>query len=913
MLTLEVANKKLITAGDFSCRINIKNPAWKFDGIPGPLAADISLPAEDNAGYLNHPNRVTKRGSQNDRHYTNAGLKHNGVPLIKGDFVVTSAISNIDGWIQCHLGKLGEEMREKSLRELSILANQTFTNKTTFDPDTDFWCTIKLMNRGFWKDKGKMSETNPDTEELTEKFESEAGFFVNQDGTGGVKTSAGTDGVAVVSPFPFLHWLIDRILRGNQLYVSDNFLKSDTGLKTLCLYHNWNILKDTPTTEAASTSLFHFFWNYYEQLDYDKISSSTWGLDNFNIADILPDMKLKDLMLSIQNTFNVFFWSNNDRTIQIIDRESIFSMNAFDLGKYRVTDWEPLTRKDVTLKFTWEHDDNDSAFNDEFENIDEKRERILDSVSTREDLYSILLPKANGDIRLVESENRYYEYGWFTLGEVSPAGVESDADALGWKPVSVGLQNYFFNDGDKEVEEIKSKFSTLRMSESGYPIAYQNGNSKTFSSVNEKFSPRLLFYKGNNTGGDESTTGKKIDWKGANGFLYNRWRLTAPFFANALPMKAKFRLPTNVLKHVIENMYEPFQDPECRFVIDELDAEPGANDETLAELKVYKIEDNFWEYNPGTVAGGGDGTQTSITPKFVGVNKYGKPYLIDAAGQYRTTSVFGSISSADYAATCAIDYDSTTHQLVVGGNDGYIHIYDLTANFRMNTIRVINANASISAIKILNNKIMIGRWNSEFIYVLDVEANIDNYTDYSAAGPSLPSGYTAHDFIYADGYYYCCTKAGEIFRSTSPTSGWTEIMDRNAWFTRMAVTDSRLYVFERDDRPFYALRSDPTNWIEFRMTGTDTPNIIEAAAGGEQVTTLTDLYSNGIIVLNGPADEDQIRTGIGGYGKGVVYDGSDIYVCCELIPTETGQIYKFAGSYFAYQFNLPEGMKLLLY
>jgi hypothetical protein len=913
MLTLRIGARKLITGGDFSCRVNIKNPAWRFKEIPGPLTAEITLPAADNAALLNHPNLVTRRGQQNDRHFPGAVLEHNGIPIIAGNFVITDALKEINGWIQSHVGKLGEELREKSIRELSILPQQTFTNKTTFDPDTDFWCTIKVLNRGFWKDKGKMSDTNGEIEELTAKFENAASFFVNQDSSLGVLTSAAADGVVVVSPFPFVHRLIDQILRENQFYFSDNFLKNDADLKTMCMYHNWSIVVDTPVTELGTFNLFHFFLNQPEELSLEAISNSTWGLGPFNIPDLLPDIALKDLLLGIQNMANVFLVINNNRTAQLIDREGIFSMTPFDLSKYRASKWQLGERKDVTLKFKWDHDDNDSAFKDEFTNLDEKRKKILDPVSSKSELYSLLLPKSKGDIRLVLSENKYYEYGWHTFVQSDANGEETDVDALGWKPVSVGMQNYFFNDGDKDMEEIDTPFSTLRMATAGYPVVYQKGNTKTFSSVNEKFTPRLLFYNGNNTGGDESASGIKLDWKGDNGILRKRWRLTAPFLANVLPISAHFRVPTNVLKYIIDNVYSLFEDSECRFVIDEFDAEPGPNDETLCEIKAYKIEDNFWEYNPGAVIGGGVGTQTSFTPKFVGINKYGKPYLIDATGNYRSTSVFGALSGSDYAHTCCVDYDATNHQLFVGGDSGFVHIYDLANNFRMSSIRVFSTNDSVSCIRVLGNNIFVGRGNSNYFYVKPVQANVSDYTDYSVTAVQMPGGYVATDFVLADGYYYVCTRAGEIFRSNMPTSGFTEQMDVDAYFTRMAVTDTRIYVFERGDRPFFAFRSNPTFWIEFRMTGSDEPCIIEAVGSGGQVVAITNEYTNNVFIVNGPSDAYQTRYGIGAFAKGVLYDDSDIYVCGELVPTETGSLYKFNETYFEYQFNLPEGMKILLY
>ena len=914
MLTLEINGKKVITGGDFSASIEVTNPAWQFDEIPGAITSDITLPAEDNAATFKHPNRVSKRGSQNDRRFTGAVLAKNGIPLIVGTFIVDSAKDEIEGDIQSDLGAFGEEVREKSLKKLTILDEQAFENKATFDPDTDFWCTIKLMNRNFWKDKGKMSDDDDSVEELTEKFEDTAGFYVNQDDdeNGGVLTSADADGVIVVSPFPFLHRLIDQILRENQFYVSDNFLKTDTDLKTLCLYNNYNIAQAiySVLTEIITYQIPGYYSNLTTEITTGVMDIAGWEVAGFNIPDLLPDITVKDMMLMLNNTTNVFFNFRNNRTVQIIDRESIFSMTPFDLGKYRVSDWDPGTREDVVLKFSWNHDGNDSAFSDVFTELDDYRDKILDSVATLEDLDDSALEKNVGDIRLVESENRYYEYGWHTITQKDSKGNEYETDIMSWEFISIAAQNYYFNDGDKDEEEIAGNTSTPRMS-SGLPVVSQPGNCKTFSAAEEQeFSQRMMFYNGNNTGGNTSDSGMKLDWYGDDGLVRNRWRLTAPFWANRLPVSANFRLPTNILKYVMDNIFIPFQDSECRFLIDKITGTLNNDDETLVKIEIFKMEDNFWNYNAGTVEGGGDGTQSLIDAKFIGVTKNGKPYLIAEDGSYWTTSAFGVISTAPYAHNCCVDYRATTNQLFVGGVNGMLHVYSFADGFRYRAFHVADTSESISCVKAVGDYLFVGLQDETSFYYHTLQDDISDYTQETMSENQFGS-HVARDFVYVDGYYYCCTRGGEISRGISPEYDWIEIIDKNAEFTRLAVTTDNIYVFEVDDRPFYALRTDPTEWIEYRMTGDDTPCVIEAVSGGDQVVALTDEYSDNVFIIDDP--ETQTVYTIGAYLKGVLYDDTDIYVCGELSPTETGRMYKLSGSAFQTLYNLPEALKIMLY
>ncbi len=919
MLSLTINDKPLDTDQDFSCAISIKNPFFMFDEIRGPLAADITLPVEGNEGMLNNPNQVTKRASQNDRHFAGAKLLHFNLPLVQGNLIITGAKGQIEGWIQNYIGQLGEELREKNLTELDYGDDQDFVNQETFDPDSDKWCTIRLMNRGFWKDRGKMVEADDgtDVEDLTNKFEALAGFFVNQNTSGGVITSAAADGVAVVSPFPFLHWLIDTILRKNNFFISDNFLKLDADLKTLCLYHNYNILVDSSTTAAKTVSLINWFSNSSEELDLEAISESTWALGSFSFQDLMTSTYVKNLFLSAQNTFNTFFWFNNNRTVQIIDREEILKGEAFDLSQYRVSKWDVGERKDVCLKFSWEHDDDDSAFKDLYENLDDKREKILESVTSRDDLFSILLTKAVGDIRMVENENTYYEYGWFPISEIYPEQeVEVEFDVLSWKPVSVGLQNYFFNDGDKDQEEIKSNFSTLRMASEGYPIAYQNGNSKTFSNIREPFSPRLMFYQGNNIGGDESTSGKKFDWKGDAGFLFNRWRLTAPFLAGRLPIEADFRFPPRILSYVMNNVYQKFKDSECEFLIEQLDGNPGPEEETLVRIQAYKVEDNYWAFNPGEVIGGGDGTEQTIVPKFVGVNPYGKPYLVDEAGKFKTTSIFGDISTAAYAHHCCVDYDASTNQLFVGGNYGYVHIYDLSDGIRMQSIRMGSYTDSISGLKVANGKVLVGI-NNQRTYCHFPLSSFDTYSSVSIStvtGSGSEVGYSIRDWEYYGGYYYHCSAAGEIMRCDSNFTNPTEITDRDTEFICMTQTYSRMYIFGDDEREFTCLLTDPTDWEEFRMVddgGTSRPPIWDAKSKGETAYALTTQFTNSLFILSGPNVQERI--GIGGYAMGLTVSGSDVFVANGSVDKTSSMLYKLSGSDLTYQFDLPDCMSIFGY
>src|SRR5690606_6400654 len=91
----------------------------------------------------------------------------------------------------------------------------------------------------------------------------------------------------------------------------------------------------------------------------------------FRMKSLLPQAKLKDFLLSVQNLLNVFFHIRNDGKVDIIDRESILDTPAIDISKYMVNKWEMGEQKNTTLKFSFEHDKNDICFQERWEDIDD--------------------------------------------------------------------------------------------------------------------------------------------------------------------------------------------------------------------------------------------------------------------------------------------------------------------------------------------------------------------------------------------------------------------------------------------------------------------------------------------------------------------------------------------------------------
>ncbi|HAQ19609.1 MAG TPA: hypothetical protein DCR40_10320 [Prolixibacteraceae bacterium] len=827
MFTLTINSRQLILDPGFGVPLLYKNPCWCFNEIPGPLALDVSIPDNDvNRNYLGFPGRFAKIAKSNDRKFPGAELRWRGYLYIYGTLVITNASEKgYAGYIQSELRSLSDSQREKLIGDHNLLGELTFENKPDYDPDTDLYCTIRLNNAGFWVDKGKrepytdLDGNATEREILTRKFEDTVGFEVNYTVTGGVLTAAGVNGVVVVSPFPFLHKLIELLLRDNQFFMRNYFIQDNDDLKTLCLYHNTSICRAYgPSILASITKIdYHaLVTGNVGTIPGLMIQSQLWLTDQFMLKKLLPKLELNELLLSVQNLTNTFFHFSGINDVDNIDRESLFDMQSFNLSKYRISRWLPGKRQNLILKFKFDHDPDDQEFNENFTDISSREADIQDPVTVYADLVAIAEP-AISEIRLVTSEKMYYEYRQETTDDEDGNSIE----ALMWAPISIDLQDYKYNPSGDDTEEIQTKFSTLRMHTSGYPIGYQKGNNIQFSQFTENFSPRLLFYNGNNTGGVTTPSGLTIDWKS---IVPRRYRRTAAFYANALPVEANFRFPGNIFYKVLNEIYKPYLDHDGSFFIKEMQVEAGNSEFVDATLTVFKNEDNVFVAAPDIVEGGGEHAGGALfVPMFVGVTEYGAPILVDAAGLTRPMPVFGNLSDADYAEFTCVAYSPDDKLLFVGGNSGQLHVCDLSDmdNIRYKTISVFGV-MNVTGVSLVDNgttkTLLIGYGNGSAAWAQPYHAVWADYVSSEAVQTASFDHGTGHlrGFIYYGGYYHAVTRDGEVFRTASLSTMWSQVADIAAEFIAIAETATHLYVAEVNEDGLYC---EKTNTAQYYRTG----------------------------------------------------------------------------------------------
>jgi len=885
MLTLEIKDNQLNTSEDFTVQIDDQSPATKFDEIVGSKAIGIELTINDtNRTLLNNPDRFEKMGDINDRRFEQAALRHFGQIIHKGTLIIDEAKKSYSGWLRDIVGNLAERVSGKYINQSLLGGEKTFVNKSTYSPDTDDYACPKIFNRHFWRDRGKRSfrtfiakdlegnqyNTEKEDGELSWQLFENYNFLLNYPEAGGVAVG-GNNMPAVVSPMLFLWRAVELILSDNYIFVKQNFLKEDESLKKLIVYHNYSIGKQELLVEVKTIFSTIYDENVIINLPSSVITNVAWSVSTFFYQNLLPKITLGKLILSLQNYLNVVFSFNDE--CRIVDRQKLMTQPAYDIDEYMVGEWELGERKDVTIKLAMKHDRQDYAFGDNWQDLSDIRSNIREPVQQKADLD--LLTAEMDEIRKVMADDCYYQYHWYVATTVGDLNQEEEEDILGWERITIGFQPYFFNDGDKDVEEIETEFSTLRQSDNGYPLVMQKGNADAFKTQPEAFSPRLLFYEGDEVA-SYRTSQLSLDFDGENGMVKKRWNYWLPFWANRLPATATFKFPASVFYYVKNNKsILPFRTRHGSFIIDSIEARAGKADTIQTTLHVFKRE-SVVGFQSGSVAGSGEGTTEDFLPKYLGITATGKPYLINEVGETRIPPAWGTLSPAPFAKTNCIYFDPVNKLLFVGGYNGTLYITDLNdiSNMTMKSIKVFSS-GNVSAIRYIGSHILMGKEDSKEVYAQPFFAGITGYCDGQVSDIGiLENGYTARDFLFVSGQYYACTRAGEVFRSSTLAGNWNQLFDVAADLRKMVETDTKLMTFGKDDnhnddRDFYADKNNPSSWHEFDIESSQAVYVNEAIAlTGDQVLVTTNKEYGGAKIINSDNTTASLTPGLARYCGG---------------------------------------------
>ena len=640
MLGYYINNKPLALSPETSVKIIYYNPACYFDEIPGDVAMGIDLDAnETNRDILGNPDRFEKYTTKNEREFPNFEIRYSGKLLLAGTLVIQSASDeSYSGWCRNNVGNLGKEHRDKFIYDIpAFRQNITFQNKASYNPITDPYGCPSHYNPDFFRDKGFIVELtrkipNPDyvdltdwedlwnkqqpgfidepykTEALTEAFRRSSGFTVNAlnpdhtvitaTSTAEIKNIAKDQIVNVLSPMLFLNFVIEMLLRDAHFYINNNAIKDHPDLQKLILYNNFDITHVEYITQFVQSYFLPTGDPLLDALNNKYgVQSSLFGVSHiersydgtFIYHDLLPKIKLKDFFLSIQNLLNVCFQFHADGKVDIVDREKIMTDPSIDISDYIVGTWNMGEKKDVTLKFLFTHDDDDIMFAEKWTDIDDQRIFEGDPIPFWRDLELVQNPYMD-EIRFIADANIYVRYQWIEIPRIDPkTGDEVMTDGLGWKVLSGGFQHGFFNRKKIETEEIKTEFSSLMGGQT--TMTMHKGNMETVRMAYENFSPRLLFYLGNNVAKNE-TANISLDWeKKDKGLLATRWPKWKRFWAQRQPVSIDVSLPLNMIDYVARNITGKFRSREGDFIIETMETEFSID--SIGETTITGYKGNY--------------------------------------------------------------------------------------------------------------------------------------------------------------------------------------------------------------------------------------------------------------------------------------------------------------------------------
>lgn len=626
MLELSLNNNIIPLPRDFRMRVTIKSPFFQFDKIPFSYSLDFSLPINEyTSAIFAHPERITKRRWGTENKYSGFKVTFKGSLFLSGSVTLTVQGKSYSLTAVDAVGVLNDATQEKSITDLLKLNEELdFINVANYDPDVHPYCCFPVINNLFFKDKSKKvtrpvmvnepgvglveSEDEYETEALSYCFSKTTESTVNaKNGDGTIKELASTINVSgaasyetgqvtVVTPFFFLNSIIKLALKENNIHIIENYINDHPVLKNLCIYNNYDITEMAYDTGLVNlTRLFSNFMSFdgstpiedYSSSGAEVVSYVRSYLNKLTAKNHVPKMKVGEMLLSTQNEFNLMFDFLPNSTVNVFSREELMSMEAINIDKYLIGKLEPGKMENTAIKFIRQTDDQDLVFSERFVNLDDRRGDIKEPVADWDALLALTFPQ-QGDIRYIAASNKFAEYKWATSSETDKfTQKDYTKDLLGWEEISISLQNGWYQYGRTTVKEIETTWGTC-FSVAGKILVNQPGQQKSWKASERSFTPRLLIYLGNNTGGNEHPDLSFEYEKAGNGLLAKCWKKTSRMLANALPMTVYANFPVNVLHSIIFNKCLPYRNDEASFFIDEFNFDLMIDRVGTVEMKVYK-------------------------------------------------------------------------------------------------------------------------------------------------------------------------------------------------------------------------------------------------------------------------------------------------------------------------------------
>lgn len=458
-----------------SINLDEESPVFERDSIPGGFSFPFSVPATPrNRRILKFPDKVSVPQSGSAEFPFQ--LFSSGRLVNSGTLSVTE--TGLD--YRCHLtigsGDFASRIGDKSLRGLDLGGERHFQLKPEYTFPEDDFALFPVYNPAFM-DGTRFESSWAGNKWRLNSYEN-GSFYTSELATFGI------------SPFPYLGYVLRSIFEQHGFMVTENVFTSDPELKSLVLYSARDIIRP----EAVTTWREITFQTVHGMMTREvPITQYQRNLDQFYLSDSLPDVPIREFLISLRNMFNVAFIIRGDSVSIIKRQELIQGLPVEDLTTKAVGDPAVILVKSADgIKLEWSHDEEDQNFGEGYQSIDDKKDLVGDPVPDMDTLLA-LIPEIN-EIRLVESYDTWYQYA----EKENPDTGESE---YLWQAFSNNLQNLTIGNGG---EVFSGKISTLLMvklqREMGGPMiripwTVQKSNS-AFRPEQDPFTARLLFYRG---------------------------------------------------------------------------------------------------------------------------------------------------------------------------------------------------------------------------------------------------------------------------------------------------------------------------------------------------------------------------------------------------------------------------------
>ena len=503
MFQLLINGEAVDLSPDSSITIDEESPIFEKDTIPGGYSFPFNLPITPrNRRILGFPERIEKAGVMStEKPYQ---LFYDGILRSSGTIIITEASDNYKANLMVGSGDLASKIKDKKLKDLDLGGVRTWVWKTEYKyPDDDF-ALFPVHNTIFLQDNIYGDSYIANNYRLNAY--ADGAFYQDP------------EEIFAISPYPFLAYIIRRIMGQYGFQIKTNVLESNKDFRDLVIYHNYDITETVETTETEE--VFMGKDEFGNEL-YGTMVKYTVGrtVTTFDLIKCLPDMLISDFLISIRNLLNIAFVFDSQDHVSIIQRQDyLLKLADKDITNEAVGIPKLQAIAPVSgFKLSWNHDENDTIFKDGFKKIDDVLDLVKDPVLDFTVLAGIT-PTLN-EIRFVQIMDAYFQYAQI-----------GDTNQFQWAKFSFGFQNYL---SGLMQEVFETKFSTLIMEtwqrltggpSIRLPHTEQLCNSIT-RAVYQPFSPRLLFYRGMqlDSNGDPFPMGSNDNMDSAGNLLTGKY------------------------------------------------------------------------------------------------------------------------------------------------------------------------------------------------------------------------------------------------------------------------------------------------------------------------------------------------------------------------------------------------------